>query len=151
IGELYLRGPNVALGYWMNETATRDTFGVSVPGAEGSDWLRTGDCFIADQDGNLWFVDRLKDVMKILGTQVTPGEIEEAIHRRCQKFVSEVSVVGVNASSTEELVPRAFVVLSGEGRRIGEEKCVEMIDAAVCAGLSKPKWLVGGIQFVDAV
>jgi long-subunit acyl-CoA synthetase (AMP-forming) len=45
-GEFYLRGPSVALGYWRNERATKDTF---LPGG----WLRTGDQFKADEYGNL--------------------------------------------------------------------------------------------------
>lgn len=45
VGEMYLRGRNIALGYWNNETATRETF------VEGG-WLRTGDRFKVDKDGN---------------------------------------------------------------------------------------------------
>ena len=44
-GELYLRGKNVALGYWDNEKATRETF-------VEDGWLRTGDGFKVDKDGN---------------------------------------------------------------------------------------------------
>jgi long-subunit acyl-CoA synthetase (AMP-forming) len=45
VGELYLRGENIALGYRNNEKATRETF------VEGG-WLRTGDRFKVDKDGN---------------------------------------------------------------------------------------------------
>jgi long-subunit acyl-CoA synthetase (AMP-forming) len=45
-GELHVRGGSIALGYWRNEKATRDTFL-----SEG--WLRTGDQFRADEHGNL--------------------------------------------------------------------------------------------------
>jgi long-subunit acyl-CoA synthetase (AMP-forming) len=45
VGELYLRGPNIALGYWNNEKATRETF-------VKDGWLRTGDRFKVDKDGN---------------------------------------------------------------------------------------------------
>jgi long-subunit acyl-CoA synthetase (AMP-forming) len=44
-GEIYLRGGNIAMGYWKNEKATRETF------LEGG-WLRTGDRFKVDKDGN---------------------------------------------------------------------------------------------------
>ena len=43
IGELCVRGPNVGMGYWGNERATKETFGTTVPGVPGNDWLRTGD------------------------------------------------------------------------------------------------------------
>jgi long-subunit acyl-CoA synthetase (AMP-forming) len=51
-GELWLKGPNVALGYYGNPQATRDTF------VDG--WVRTGDQFKIDQDGYFYFQDRAK-------------------------------------------------------------------------------------------
>jgi long-subunit acyl-CoA synthetase (AMP-forming) len=48
IGELWLRGGNVALGYWNNEKASKETF------VDG--WVHTGDKFRVDADGNFWFV-----------------------------------------------------------------------------------------------
>lgn len=47
-GEIYLRGGNVVLGYWNNETATRDAF---LPGG----WLRTGDRFRTDAEGRFLY------------------------------------------------------------------------------------------------
>ena len=47
-GELWLRGDNVALGYWNNEKASKETF------VDG--WVHTGDKFYVDPDGNFWFV-----------------------------------------------------------------------------------------------
>ena len=47
-GELWLRGDNIALGYWNNEKATKETF------VDG--WMHTGDKFYADANGNFWFV-----------------------------------------------------------------------------------------------
>lgn len=47
-GELWLRGDNVALGYWNNEKATKETF------VDG--WVHTGDKFRVDAGGNFWFV-----------------------------------------------------------------------------------------------
>lgn len=51
-GELWLRSPNVALGYWNNPKANRETF---ING-----WLRTGDRFRVDEEGYFWFEDRAK-------------------------------------------------------------------------------------------
>jgi long-subunit acyl-CoA synthetase (AMP-forming) len=45
VGELYLRGGNIAMGYWNNEKATREIF-------LKDGWLRTGDRFKVDEDGN---------------------------------------------------------------------------------------------------
>ena len=47
-GELWLRGDNVALGYWNNEKASKEVF------VDG--WMHTGDIFYVDVDGNFWFV-----------------------------------------------------------------------------------------------
>lgn len=51
-GELWLRATNVALGYWNNPKANRETF---ING-----WLKTGDRFRLDEEGNFWFADRAK-------------------------------------------------------------------------------------------
>lgn len=52
-GELYLRGPQIALGYWRNAAATNETID-----AEG--WLRTGDIAVCNAEGNFWIIDRKK-------------------------------------------------------------------------------------------
>ncbi|KAL9583845.1 MAG: hypothetical protein Q9203_004906 [Teloschistes exilis] len=71
-GELYIRGPNVCLGYWRNSAATQDT--ISPDG-----WLRTGD--VAVTKGNkFWIVDRKKELIKIKGLQVAPAELEAGRH-----------------------------------------------------------------------
>lgn len=57
-GEMYMRGPNVCLGYWRNEQATRDTLS-----ADG--WLRTGDVAI-ERGGWFWIVDRKKVGLELL-------------------------------------------------------------------------------------
>lgn len=50
-GEIHVRGPNVCLGYWRNEKATRDSF-------DEEGYLRTGDIAIRDEQGWHWIVDR---------------------------------------------------------------------------------------------
>jgi len=52
VGEIWLKGQNVALGYWNNEKANEETF------IDG--WLRTGDKFRVDGNGNFWYADRAK-------------------------------------------------------------------------------------------
>lgn len=56
IGELWLNGDNVAMGYWDNERATQEAFVVF----EGERWVKTGDHFKCDRDGFFWFEDRGK-------------------------------------------------------------------------------------------
>jgi 4-coumarate--CoA ligase len=52
-GEIYIRGPNVCLGYWKNQTATEES--ISKDG-----WLKTGDIAIMDKEKRFWIVDRKK-------------------------------------------------------------------------------------------
>ncbi|KAL3505465.1 hypothetical protein ACH5RR_035306 [Cinchona calisaya] len=68
-GELWLKGPTIMKGYFSNEEATASTLN-----SEG--WLRTGDLCYIDDDGFLFIVDRLKELIKYKGYQVAPAELE---------------------------------------------------------------------------
>lgn len=52
-GELYLRGPQIALGYWRNAASTNETI-------DSEGWLRTGDIAVCNAEGNFWIIDRKK-------------------------------------------------------------------------------------------
>ncbi|PCH40151.1 amp dependent CoA ligase [Wolfiporia cocos MD-104 SS10] len=144
-GELWLRGENVALGYWRNEKATRETY------VEGG-WLRTGDQMRADALGRLFFVDRAKDTLKVSGLQVSPTEIEELLMAHPEKLLVDACVAGVSGGRTsDEKVPCAWVVLSEEGQRKGAQAVVQELDAWTKGNLSKYKWLRGGIEVVDEI
>ncbi|KAG8627719.1 hypothetical protein KVT40_003592 [Elsinoe batatas] len=71
-GEIHVKGPNVCLGYWRNEKATKETF-------DEQGFLRTGDVAIADNKGWLWIVDRKKELIKVHGFQVAPAELEAVL------------------------------------------------------------------------
>jgi long-chain acyl-CoA synthetase len=100
IGEICIAGPQVMLGYWRQPEATRACL------ANGR--LRTGDIGRMDEDGFLYFVDRLKDVVTVHGYKVYPRIVEEAI--RLHPAVGEVAVAGVPDAARGH-IPRAFVVL----------------------------------------
>uniref|UniRef100_M4EAL4 Uncharacterized protein n=1 Tax=Brassica campestris TaxID=3711 RepID=M4EAL4_BRACM len=68
-GELWLKGPSISKGYFKNQEATSETFNL-----EG--WLKTGDLCYIDDDGFLYVVDRLKELIKYKGYQVAPAELE---------------------------------------------------------------------------
>jgi acyl-CoA synthetase (AMP-forming)/AMP-acid ligase II len=103
-GELWIRGPQVMLGYLNNPEATEHTID-----AEG--WLHTGDIGTVDDDGFFRIVDRLKELIKYKGFQVAPAELEALIvtHRK----VSDVAVIGVPDEEAGEL-PKAYVVAGAE-------------------------------------
>jgi 4-coumarate--CoA ligase len=68
-GEIYVKGPNVCMGYWRNERATQETF-------DQGGFLKTGDIAVRDQNGLYWIIDRKKELIKVKGFQVAPAELE---------------------------------------------------------------------------
>ncbi len=103
-GEILVKGPTVFAGYWDDPEATQ-----SVLTAEG--WLHTGDVGLIDDDGWLYLVDRLKDLIIVSGLNVHPAEVESVL--REHPAVVEAAVVGVAHPHTGEAV-RAYVVV-GQG------------------------------------
>ncbi len=105
IGEITLRAPQIMTGYWDDpeETAIalRDH-------GDGGTWLHTGDFGYLDEDGFLFIVDRLKDLIKPGGFQVWPREIEEVV--ATHPAVADVGVAGVPDAAKGEVV-KAWVVL----------------------------------------
>lgn len=100
-GELWIRGPQVMLGYLNNEEATAITID------EGG-WLHTGDVARFDTDGHMFIVDRVKELIKYKGFQVPPAELEALIVTHPD--VADVAVIGIADLEAGEL-PKAFVVL----------------------------------------
>lgn len=99
-GEVWVRGPNVFKGYWEDEAGTSAAF--------SGDWLMTGDVGYLDEDGYLWLVDRVRELINISGFTVYPREVEEAIAGH--EAVADVAVVGEPDPKQGEKV-KAFVVL----------------------------------------
>ena len=99
-GELWIKGPQVMIGYLNNEQATKDTLT-----ADG--WLKTGDMAIIDADGYMFVVDRLKELIKYKGFQVAPAELEATLvaHPKIQ----DAAVIGQHDEEAGE-IPVAFVV-----------------------------------------
>jgi long-chain acyl-CoA synthetase len=100
-GELCISGPNVMLGYWKNEEATAEM-------RTRDGFLRTGDVGYMDDDGYVFIVDRIKDMLLCGGYNVYPRNIEEAIYQH--PAVAEVCVIGVPDHYRGQS-PKAFVAL----------------------------------------
>lgn len=84
--------------------------------------------------------------------QVSPTEIEGTLLSQPDKLIIDVSVAGVSGGRTsDERIPRGWVVLSSAGAALGEKEVVARLDAWVQGRLSRYKWLRGGIGIVDAV
>lgn len=143
-GELHVRGGTTVLGYKENIKATQEAF------VDG--WLRTGDQIRIDEDGVLFFEDRTKDTLKISGVQVSPVEIENTLLAQPDKLIIDVSVAGVSGGRTsDERIPRAWIVLSPAGVTLGEKEVMARLDAWVQERLSRYKWLRGGIACVERI
>ena len=99
-GEVWVRGPNVMKGYLNNPEATANT-------VDADGWLHTGDIGIADDDGYLTVVDRLKELIKVKGFQVAPAELESLLLKHPK--IADVAVIPVPDEHCGE-VPKAIVV-----------------------------------------
>jgi len=94
----------------------------------------------------------LQDVFKVSGKQVSPTEIENTIREHPSQFITDVAVAGVKeARLSDELVPRAWVLLSDVGKEQGVEAVLAALDEWARSRLSKHKWLRGGFQVVEEV
>jgi fatty-acyl-CoA synthase len=76
-GEIVVRGPQLLVGYWGNEAATREAW-VEV---EGKRYFRTGDLGRTDEDGYYFISDRLKRMINAAGLKVWPAEVEAAMYQ----------------------------------------------------------------------
>ncbi|WP_196260579.1 long-chain-fatty-acid--CoA ligase [Pelagibacterium limicola] len=109
-GELAVKGPQVMLGYYENEEATREVF-------TANGYLRTADVGYMDEDGYLFLVDRIKDLIICSGFNVYPRAIEDAIYRH--PAVDETNVIGVKDDYRGE-APIAYVKLK-QGETLDED------------------------------
>lgn len=97
-------------------------------------------------------MDRIKDTLKVSGVQVSPTEIETVLRSHPSGYIADVSVAGVPGIRTaDEKVPRAWIVLSQEGKTRGEFVVAQELDDWVKQNLSSYKWLRGGIEFISEV
>jgi len=99
-GELWIKGPQVMKGYLNNEKATKETL-------TPDGWLKTGDIAYIDEDGYMFIVDRLKELIKFKGFQVAPAELEATLV--AMDGITDAAVIGLPDDEAGEL-PVAFVV-----------------------------------------
>ncbi|PGH33338.1 hypothetical protein GX50_03815 [[Emmonsia] crescens] len=138
-GEIYIRSPNVTMGYWKNEEATRETM---LPDG----WLRTGDVAVARGDW-FWIVDRKKELIKVNALQVAPAELEAALLEHDD--IADAAVVGMTIEDEE--FPRAYVVIKDSAKQANSPLTPAEIQEWIKPRVSKHKWLTGGVVVVDEV
>jgi long-chain acyl-CoA synthetase len=119
VGELAVKGPQIAKGYWKKPEETKKMF-VTI---DGETWLRTGDLARMDEEGYFYFYDRKRDMIKYKGLAVFAREVEEVLTAHPQ--VKEAGVIGVPDPEVGEKV-KAIVVLESDARgRVTEEEIMK--------------------------
>ncbi|WPH02494.1 Hypothetical protein R9X50_00535900 [Acrodontium crateriforme] len=101
VGELWAKGPQIAMGYMNNEKATKESF-------DDEGFLHTGDIGHIDSDGLIRIEDRIKEMIKVKGQQVAPAELEDFLLG--QDAVEDCAVLGISDSYAGER-PKAYIVL----------------------------------------
>ena len=135
LGEVWIRGPQVMKGYLHNPEATLEMI-------DGDEWLHTGDIGRADQDGYLYVVDRVKELIKYKGLQVAPAELEAVV--QSHPAVADVAVIPSPDEEAGE-VPKAFVVLAPNASVTGDELI------AYVAERVNPQRRIRRVEFIDAI
>ena len=121
IGEVWFRGPNVVLGYWNRPEATAEAF------TDG--WFHTGDLGYVDEDGFLYVVDRIKDVVIRGGENVYCAEVEAVLFEH--PAVLDVAVIGLPSDRYGEEV--VAVVQLREGEAVAAEDLQEHAAGALAS------------------
>ncbi|PRB07524.1 AMP-binding protein [Microbacterium sp. MYb64] len=134
-GELWVKGPNVMLGYLNRPDATAETI-------DADGFLHTGD--VATYSGEGWFsiVDRVKELIKYKGYQIAPAELEALLLRH--PGVLDAAVVGVLDDDKQE-IPKAFVV-AAPGAGLTVEEVMSFV-----AGNVAPHKKVRRVEFIDSI
>lgn len=112
-GELYIKGPQVTSGYWNKPGMTKTIL-------DEKGWLRTGDIVKIDENGFVYLIDRLEDVIIRSGKKIYATHVEKVI--RSMPDVEEVGIVGVLDKNKEMLI-HAYVVRNNSA--LTKEKIVE--------------------------
>lgn len=108
-GEIALRGPAIAKGYWGNEEKTKESF-------LDDGWFLTGDIGYVDKDNRLFITDRKKDMIVMSGWKIYPTEVEEVLIKYPE--VKEISIFSINDCHRGE-IPVAAVVWENKEDREG--------------------------------
>jgi acyl-CoA synthetase (AMP-forming)/AMP-acid ligase II len=134
-GEIWVRGPQVMLGYLGDAEATATAL-------TGDGWLRTGDIATVDADGRFRIVDRLKELIKYKGYQVPPAALEGVLLTHPQ--ITDACVVPIRDEQAGEL-PKAFVV-AAPGAEIDTAEVMAYVAARVA-----PHMQIRACELIDAI
>ncbi|GAB1266137.1 long-chain fatty acid--CoA ligase [Aurantivibrio infirmus] len=151
-GEIIVCGPQVMLGYWRNEQATKDV----MIEFDGRTFFRTGDLGKIDEEGYFFITDRLKRMINASGFKVWPAEVEALLYNHPD--VQEACIIGSKDQYRGETVKACIVLMEKAKGKIKEEeitewskqhmaaykvpKIVEFVDALPKSGSGKVMWRI---------
>lgn len=158
VGEIWVRGPSIAQGYWRNEEASRETFGAFLSDSGDGPFLRTGDLGFLD-DGELFVTGRIKDILIFNGVNYYPQDIEFTVQRTNERLRADAGAVfafDVDSSGRQRLVIVQEVERRHQGdwnhifsdirRRVAAEHELTVSDIILIKPGSIPKTSSGKIQ-----
>ncbi|XP_018393717.1 PREDICTED: uncharacterized protein LOC108772644 [Cyphomyrmex costatus] len=134
-GEIWLKSATMMTGYYKNPEATKSTI-------DEEGWLHTGDIGYVDEDGELFIIDRIKELIKYRGYQISPGEIESTL--MSHPAVLEVAVLGVPHALDNEH-PLAYVT-KRPGIEVTEQELIDF----VAKNMEDRCKLRAGVIFMDS-
>ena len=118
-GEIIVAAPQVMLGYWRDEAASRDAF----IERDGRRFLRTGDLAFIDADGYFFMVDRLKRMINASGFKVWPAEVEALMYRH--PSILEACVIAAPDARRGETVKALVVLREGHAGQVTEQAVID--------------------------
>jgi long-chain acyl-CoA synthetase len=129
VGELQVQSPSNCVGYWQDPRATAATF--------DDGWLRTGDLVRLDADSFFWFEGRAKQIIVRGGSNISPQEVEGALHQH--RAVLEAGVIGApDAVHGEKVI--AFVALR-DGLYASEQELRDLVRGRI-ADYKVPEYVI---------
>ncbi|NVI98247.1 amino acid adenylation domain-containing protein [Myxococcus sp. AM009] len=157
IGEIWVRGPSVAQGYWLRPEETARTFQARLAGGAGEPWLRTGDLGFL-HDGELFVSGRRKDLLVIQGRNYYPQDLELTVERSHPALRPGCAAVfSVSVGASEEVVVVQEVdrrypggdwpdVIAAIRRDISEQHALRVHAVVLIKSSSLPKTSSGKVQ-----
>ncbi|GAB2957554.1 benzoate-CoA ligase family protein [Amycolatopsis acidiphila] len=128
-GELFVRGPSTAFGYWSRYETSKRVF--------QGDWLRTGDSYVRNPDGTYTCLGRFNDMLKAGGIWVSPSEVEQRLLQHPD--VAEVAVV---AAPDEDGIDKPVAcVVPVAGRAVEPDALIEFCREGL-ASFKRPRAVV---------
>ena len=134
-GELWVKGPNVMLGYLNQPQATAETL-------DADGFLHTGDIAVYHEGGYFSIVDRVKELIKYKGYQIAPAELEALLLGHPK--VMDAAVIGVLDDDKQE-IPKAFIVAAPDSG-LTEDEVMAFVAEHVA-----PHKKVRRVEFIEAI